>query len=191
MKRWYLIGLAAVLCAPALSSAQSVRRPHWKMYGYDQAVARAEDWPDSQPMFFYYLNSEIARLSDGHLLVATQDVGADALKKIDAANQAAIRRRAARRIVSGFEPPLAHLIASLEQTREIAALNEKLPDPHQATKRPPTVYEIDCAGRTLRVRQAAPTDASERCTHCSPWQDAPPDTKRGALVTQACAAAAS
>src|SRR3954463_11584731 len=161
------------------------------MYGYDQAVSRGEAWPDSQPMFFYYLNSEIARLSDGHLLVATQDVNAAALKQIDAENQAAIRRRTARRIVSGFEPPLAHLIASLEETREIAALNEKLADPQQANKRPPTVYEIDCACRTLRVRQTMPSGTSDRCLTCSPWQDAPPDTKRGALVTRACAAAAS
>jgi hypothetical protein len=159
------------------------------MYGYDRAVSRGEDWPDSQPTFFYYLNSEIARLSDGHLIVATQDVDGAALKQIDAAKEEAIKRRAALRIVSGFEPPLAHLIASAEKTREIAALNEQLPKSHQPPARPQTVYEIDCASRTLRVRQSEATTTAQRCPNCQPWQDAPPDTKRGALLAQACAAA--
>jgi hypothetical protein len=169
-----------VLIFPVLAGAQTVRRPDWLLYGHDRVLTRGDDWANNKPTFFYYLNSGISRLSDGHLLVVTRDVRADALKPVDAHSKAAIRRRAALRIASGFEPPLARLIASVEENKELLALNEKrshsdLPDtPAQ------TLYEIDCECRMLRSR---------RLDLVQSWQPAPPDTSRGALVTLACATA--
>jgi hypothetical protein len=171
---------AALLIFPILAAAQTVRRPEWKLYGQDRDVTRGDDWATSKPMFFSYLNSEISRLGDGHLLVVTQDVSTDALKPVDAVSKAAIRRRAQLRIASGYEPPLAHLIASIEENKQLLALNEKLAATELPAARSRKSYEIDCHCRMLRSRQLDLTQS---------WQDAPPDTHRGALVTLACAAA--
>jgi hypothetical protein len=173
---------AALLILPVLVSAQTVRRPEWKLYGNDRDLAQGDDWANSRPLFFYYLNSEIAKLSDGHLLVVTRDVSAGELKPIDAESKAAIRRRAELRIARGFEPPLARLIASKEENTELMARNQKRPGSELANARTQTLYEIDCQCRMLRPhRQDAEQD----------WQDAPPDTSRGALVKLACASASS
>jgi hypothetical protein len=173
------IAAVAVLSCPMVAAAQGVQRPEWRMYGSDRDEERA----GSQPMFFYYMNSGIARLEDGHLLVTTQDVAADELKPVDPDSKAAIRRRAALRIVSGYEPPLAHMIANIEESAELKKLNEQLPMSNFMPRRQQKQYEIDCECRALRVRRA------EKLTQS--WQDAPPDTSRGALVTKACAAADS
>ncbi|MEJ0087923.1 MAG: hypothetical protein WDO72_19825 [Pseudomonadota bacterium] len=171
----------ALLIFPVVAAAQTVRRPDWKMYGYDERVlTHGDDWADSKPMFFYYLSSGISRLSDGHLLVTTQDVSASALKPIDAGSKAAIRRRAELRIASGYEPPLARLIASVEESRELVARNERLATGDLTATGSHTLYEIDCECRVLRLR---------RDDLIQSWQDAPPDTSRGALVKLACAAA--
>jgi len=171
---------AALLISPVLVGAQTVRHPEWKLYGQDRVLTHGDDWANSKPMLFYYLNSEISRLSDGHLLVVTRDVGADALKPVDAHNKAAIRRRAELRIASGYEPPLAHLIASIEENKELVALNEKLAHSELPTGRAPTMYEIDCECRMLRSRRVEPAQS---------WEAARPDTSRGALVALACATA--
>jgi hypothetical protein len=171
------IAFAAALVCPMAAAAQTVQRPEWRMYGSDRDEERA----GSQPMFFYYMNTGISRLDDGHLLVTTQDVGTDELKPVDPNSKAAIRRRAALRIVSGYEPPLAHMIADIEESTELRKLNEQLPMTNFMPRRQQKQYEIDCECRALRVRRA------EKLTQS--WQDAPPDTSRGALVTKACAAA--
>jgi hypothetical protein len=168
---------AVLLVFPMAATAQTVQRPEWRLYGSDRDEERA----GNQPMFFYYLNSGISRLDDGHLLVTTQDVGADELKPVDPDSKAAIRRRAALRIVSGYEPSLAQMIASIEENIELVKLNEQLPMTNFLGRRGQKQYEIDCEGRTLRVRRF------EKLTQT--WQDAPPDTSRGALVAKACAAA--
>jgi hypothetical protein len=168
---------AALLVSPVLADAQTVRRPEWKLYGHDRDLTRGDD---AKPTFFYYLNSEIARLGDGHLLVVTQDVDAGALKPVDARSKATIRRRAQLRIASGYEPPLAHMIASLEESQELAARNEILASsdlPNASARR---LYEIDCNCGVLRLRQR---DLGES------WQAAPPDTRRGDLLRLACATA--
>lgn len=173
---------AALLILPLLVTAQTVRRPEWKLYGNDRDLTHGDDWADSRPQFFYYLNSEIAQLSDGHLLVVTQDVSAGDLKPIDAESKAAIRRRAQLRIARGYEPPLAHLIASNEENTELLARNQKFAAFDLPNARTQTMYEIDCQCRMLRSR---------RRNIVQDWQDAPRDTSRGALVTIACATADS
>jgi hypothetical protein len=170
----------ALLVFPILVAAQTVRRPEWKLYGHDRDLTHGADWADNKPQFFYYLNSEIARLSDGHLLVVTQDVSADALKPIDAQSRAEIQRRTKLRIASGYEPPLAHLIASIEENKALVARNEKLAASELPNAPARTTYEIDCECRMLRSRHR---DSLED------WQTAPPNTMPGALVTLACAAA--
>jgi hypothetical protein len=173
---------AALLISPAVADAQTVRRPDWMMYGHDRDLTHADAWSDNKPMLFYYLNSEIARLDDGHLLVVTQDVVADALKPVDPDSKAAIRRRAELRIASGFEPPLAHMIASVEENKELLARNEKLASSELPDARTRTLYEIDCKCRMLRSR---------RSDLMQSWQAAPPETSHGALVRLACATAES
>jgi hypothetical protein len=173
---------AAFLISPAIADAQTVRRPDWKLYGHDRELTQGNVWSGDKPMFFYYLNSEIARLDDGHLLVVTQDVVAEALKPVDADSKAAIRRRAALRIASGFEPPLAHMMASIEENKELLARNEKLAGSELPDSRARTLYEIDCKCRMLRSRRR---DVMQS------WQPAPPDTSHGALVRLACATAQS
>ena len=180
MNRLQRSAVAAALIFPLLVGAQTVRRPEWKLYGHDRDPTHGEDWADNKPQFFSYLNSEISRLSDGHLLVVTQDVSADDLQPIDPVSKAAIRRRAELRIASGYEPPLAHLIASIEANKALVARNEKLASSELPGASAPTVYEIDCQCRMLRSR---------RLDLLQSWQDAPPDTSRGALVTLACATA--
>ncbi|MEO8062417.1 MAG: hypothetical protein ABI821_06695 [Pseudomonadota bacterium] len=169
---------AALLIFPVLGDAQTVRRPDWKLYGQERELTRGDVWADNKSIFFSYLNSRIARLEDGHLLVVTQDVSAGALKPIDAESKAAIRRRAELRIASGYEPPLAHHIASIEENKAFVAMNEKLANSELPGAPSQTTYEIDCECRMLRSRRL---DLSQS------WERAPPDTSRGALVTIACA----
>jgi hypothetical protein len=171
------VAAAALLLSPVLADAQTVRRPEWKLYGHDRDLTRGDD---NKPVLFYYLNSEIARLGDGHLLVVTQDVDAGALKPVDAESKAAIRRRAQRRIASGYEPPLAHLIASIEENKEFAARNQILASSELPGASARRMYEIDCKCGMLRSRRR---DLPES------WQVAPPDTTRAVLVKLACATA--
>ena len=171
---------AALLIFPIFAGAQTVRRPDWQLYGNDRVLTHGDDWADAKPLFFYYLNPEISQLSDGHLLVATRNVRAAALKPLDADSKERIRRRAELRIAQGYDSALARLLATNEEIKALIARNEKLANAELADARRQTLYEIDCEYRMLRTR---------RLDRLQSWQDAPPDTSLGALVTLACSAA--
>ena len=171
--------VAALLIFPIFAGAQAVRRPDWKLYGNDRDLSQVDNWGNSNPTFFYYLNSDIAQLSDGHLLVVTRNVRAAPL---DAESKERIRRRAELRIAQGYDSALARLLATNEEIKALIARNEKLANAELADARRQTMYEIDCEYRMLRTRHL---DRQQS------WQDAPPDTSRGALVTLACSAAIS
>jgi len=67
------------------------------------------DGPNNIPAFFTFMNSEVARLGTGQLLITSKVARAGTTHDDDAATIAAARRRAAVRIVTGYEPALAFL----------------------------------------------------------------------------------
>jgi hypothetical protein len=67
------------------------------------------DGSNNTPAFFTFMNSEVARLDSGHLLITSKGARAGTTHDSDAANIATARRRAVVRIVAGYEPALAFL----------------------------------------------------------------------------------
>jgi hypothetical protein len=67
------------------------------------------DGPNNIPQFFTFMNSEVAPLGTGQLLIIGKIARAGTTHGDDAATIAAARRRAVVRIAAGYEPALAFL----------------------------------------------------------------------------------
>src|SRR3954464_8639158 len=93
---------ACLLAVPALGRAQTSVAADWTSSGNDNALTRG-DSANSVTSFFSFMNSQVARLGAGHLLVVTEPKPARA-DDSEASALAAARRRAVIRIVTGYEP---------------------------------------------------------------------------------------
>jgi hypothetical protein len=154
----------------------------WRFYGATKIG------PDESAVDLFYLNNEIRRTPDGHLLVWTKGL---ALKRLMDENEKADADRidrAARKVMTGYVPPIFKG-EKHDQDQVVGAISfEEMANEAKIEPTTRILYEIDCAtgtSRELSIEIHINGELQSK-NEPRPWSHIPPESNGSSLFAAVC-----
>jgi hypothetical protein len=183
----YVVFVGATLVAATLPAAGASdgdsHSADWKYY-WDSLLPGPGG--SEVPVRDFYLQSELKPLQSGHIQVWTKGLSVDDTDKATLSKEGI--DRAAKKLLSGYVPPVSSIIALNHEQLAGTVGMEEIADEGVVSPQIQTLVELDCTEKLLR--QISVTITSGRTFGTSDregvWEHMPPESSGARLLTLVC-----